>query len=244
MVPASVIGNSESGGSCHCAVDRCAVKRQSHRHQRTAGYSHQRGAEADREAVASHRGVPRQFVAQHQAVAPDQKFCRDQAGNQDECQLERVGWRDRGKGRPDDDTRHRGQRPAAHDLRKHEPALLVRAVGAHRRRHDDRHRGADAELHTHSLRYAENTEHLKQHRDDNRAAADAEQPGKDAGHDAGDHDACRQPCKLANHFVSKDLASAGAIVIARSKATKQSPLITHLAGDCFVAVLLAMTAPN
>jgi hypothetical protein len=38
-------------------------------------------------------------------------------------------------------------------------------------------------------------------RDRDAAAADAKQPGEDAGHDTGEHHACRQPCELTHHRV-------------------------------------------
>ena len=75
----------------------------------------------------------------------------------------------------------------------------MRAVGAQRGRHDDRKRGADAQLHPHGLGHAQQAEYLKQHWDDDGAAADAEQPGQHAGRDAGDQGTCRQQRNFANH---------------------------------------------
>ena len=60
----------------------------------------------------------------------------------------------------------------------------VREIGAERGRHDDRERGADAKLHAHIVGHAEHAEDFVQHRHDDGAAADAEQPGEDAGDNA------------------------------------------------------------
>ena len=63
-------------------------------------------------------------------------------------------------------------------------------------RHDDRDRGADAELHAHVLGHAERAEHLVQHRHDDAAAADAEQAGEKPGDDATADDRKREPADL------------------------------------------------
>ena len=44
-------------------------------------------------------------------------------------------------------------------------------IGPHRGRHDDGHRGSDAELHARVLGHAEKAEDLEQHWDDDGAAA-------------------------------------------------------------------------
>ena len=88
--------------------------------------------------------------------------------------------------------------PAAQHLVEHGALGAVRQIGADRGRHDDRERGADAQLHAHLVRHAENAEHLVEHRHDDGAAADAEQAGQKAGHDAADDDRGRQPEKLAD----------------------------------------------
>jgi hypothetical protein len=69
----------------------------------------------------------------------------------------------------------------------------MRAPGAQGGRHDDRERGADAELHAQLLRDLEMAKHLIERRYDDGAAADAEEAGKDAGGGAGDEDRQRQP---------------------------------------------------
>ena len=61
----------------------------------------------------------------------------------------------------------------------------MRLVRAPRRRKDDRQRGADAELHAHLFRHAEQPEELEQDRHDDGAAANPEEAGENAGDDAG-----------------------------------------------------------
>ena len=63
--------------------------------------------------------------------------------------------------------------------------------------HDDRDRGADTELKTHLLRHFEHAENLIEYRHDQRAAADAEQAGQNAGDGAARDNGEREPCKLA-----------------------------------------------
>jgi hypothetical protein len=46
-------------------------------------------------------------------------------------------------------------------------------------------------LHAHGLGHAEQAEHLEQDRNDDGAAADTEQPGENAGHNTGEHNADR-----------------------------------------------------
>ena len=64
----------------------------------------------------------------------------------------------------------------------------MRKIGADRRRQDDGERGANAKLHVHRFRHAEDAKHFVQHRHNNRAAADAEQAGKQSGDDTADDD--------------------------------------------------------
>ena len=60
--------------------------------------------------------------------------------------------------------------------------------GSHIGGNDDGDRGADAKLEDHRFRYAEDLEHLVEHRHDQRAAADAEQAGQDTGDKAAGDD--------------------------------------------------------
>jgi len=74
----------------------------------------------------------------------------------------------------------------------------VRKIRAHRGRQNDRDRSTDAKLHAHGLGHFEDGEHLVQHRYDDGAAADTEQPGKNSGDDAADDDGKREPGNLLN----------------------------------------------
>ena len=71
-------------------------------------------------------------------------------------------------------------------------------VSPDRRRHDDRKRGADAELHTDFFGNPEKAEHLEQHRNDNSAAANPEQSGEQPGNDSGGHHRDRNPDQFAD----------------------------------------------
>ena len=81
-----------------------------------------------------------------------------------------------------------------------------------RGRDDDRERGADAERHPHFERYAGEAEAFVEHRHQDRAAADAEQPGEKAGQRA---DRNQQQCEFeqflgieAGHHVLRAVVGA------------------------------------
>src|SRR5215207_3670749 len=74
----------------------------------------------------------------------------------------------------------------------------MRKVGPDRRRDDDRQRSPDAQLHAHFFRNAYDAKHLIKNRHDDRAAADAEHPGQNAGDEAAGNNGTREPKKLAD----------------------------------------------
>src|SRR5438105_4065010 len=69
----------------------------------------------------------------------------------------------------------------------------MRPIGPNGGRDYDRQRRPDAELHAQRLGHVDNPEDFKQNRDDDGAAANAEQSGEEAGDDSGD----RQPDQFA-----------------------------------------------
>ena len=79
-------------------------------------------------------------------------------------------------------------------------AALRGSARAQRRRHDDRERGADAQLHAHLLRHAEQPEDLEEDRNDDRAAANPEEPGENAGDDPDGHHRRREPDQIADRY--------------------------------------------
>ena len=72
----------------------------------------------------------------------------------------------------------------------------MRKIRADRRRQDDRERRTDAKLHVHRFRHAEDAKNFVQHRHNDRAAADAEQAGKQSGDDTAEDDGKGQPENL------------------------------------------------
>ena len=79
-------------------------------------------------------------------------------------------------------------RPLPHHVGQHRAGGAVREIGADIGRRHDRERGADAELHVHRVRHAEDAEHLVEHRHRDHAAADPEQSGEQAGDHAARED--------------------------------------------------------
>ena len=77
-----------------------------------------------------------------------------------------------------------GDRPRPHHVVEADALGAMGEIGAERGRHDDRERGADAELHADVLGNPERAKHLVEHRNDDAAAADAEQAGEEAGEHA------------------------------------------------------------
>src|SRR5438309_8923141 len=73
----------------------------------------------------------------------------------------------------------------------------MRPIGPNGRRDNDRQRRPDAELHAQRLGHVDNPEYFKQNRDDDGAAANAEQSGEEAGDDAGGDSGDRQPDQFA-----------------------------------------------
>ena len=135
-------------------------------------------AKPDGEAVERHRHGAGQLGAEIPAIAGEQKLGRDECRDQDEGDLEDRCRRKRRDHRAAADADDGRQRPEPDHFRHHQTLLAVREIGAHRRRQDDGDRGADAKLHAHRLRHVEHAKHFVEHRHDDGAAADAEQPGK------------------------------------------------------------------
>src|SRR5262245_3709384 len=63
---------------------------------------------------------------------------------------------------------------------------------------DDRDRRADAQLEADLVRHAEHPEHFVKHGNDERAAADSEKAGENAGDESGDDDQRRKQQELAH----------------------------------------------
>ena len=72
----------------------------------------------------------------------------------------------------------------------------MRPIRADRCRHDDGERGADAELHAYGIRHGEDVEHLVKDGHDDGAAANAEDPGEQAGDDPGGRGRSGKPSEL------------------------------------------------
>src|SRR5262245_61411384 len=100
--------------------------------------------------------------------------------------------------RADRYAKHRGHGPEPEDAGDHCTGRTVIEIRAKRGRHDDRERGADADLHPNLLGDAEHAEDLVEHRHDDGAAADAEQPSEHTGDDAANHDHPGKPGELAD----------------------------------------------
>src|ERR1700736_1435871 len=101
----------------------------------------------------------------------------------------------------------RRPRPQPHHLADALAAFAVRPIRADGGRHDDRERGADAQLHAHLFGHAEDAEHLVERRHDQGAAADAEQPGENAGHRAAEENRGGEPGKLPEGNVEEHVCS-------------------------------------
>src|SRR6516162_3679419 len=76
----------------------------------------------------------------------------------------------------------------------------MRPIGAHRSGHDDGQRGSDAELHADLFWYAEQAEHLEQHRNYDGAAANAEQTGEQTRNNSSSDNRDRKPGQLAERY--------------------------------------------
>ena len=207
--------HAKRGRGRDCAVDRPAVQGEDHVGDRAAADAHQRGGQADEEAIAAHGGAARQVVGEPPAVAADQELQGDHAPDQHEGELEHRGRRKAGDGGARRHADHGRHGPLPHHVHHHRALVAVDAEGEHVGRHDDRDRGPDAELEAHLVRHAEHAEHLVEDRNDEGAAADAEQPGQDAGDDAGDDDQGGEQQQLAHrhakhHFRLRRSPPAGA----------------------------------
>jgi len=83
----------------------------------------------------------------------------------------------------------------------------------------DRERGADAKLHVHRVRHAEETEHLVENRHRYHAAADAEQAGQDAGH----HPARHNTGGKQQQFIERHTEHAATLTAKRAGPPNQRP---------------------
>src|SRR5579862_4765715 len=78
-------------GGCDRIVDWLAVEREHDVGERAAADPHERAREADDKAIASHRHCAGQIRAEVPAIASEEKFHSDEAGNQHEGDLEDGG---------------------------------------------------------------------------------------------------------------------------------------------------------
>jgi hypothetical protein len=150
-----------------------------------------------------HGRAVRQVVGKPPLFVPEQQFCGNDAGHDGKRDLEqgrRGDGRERRAGRDPGNGR---QRPCANHIRQPDAGRAVGKIGAERRRHDDRKRGPDAELHADFFRDTKRAKHFVEHRDDDAAAANAEQAGEDAGRHAAAGNRGRQQGKfLKRHACS------------------------------------------
>ena len=168
-------------------MDRPAVEGHQQVRKQSAAYAHQGGEDAYEEAVDFHQEPLREIVAELPGRTRQQQAGGGRPGHGDEHDLEQPLRRvTRGDAAGDHASQHR-QPPRLEDFGVDRAPEVMRPPGANRGRDDDGKRGADTQRHPHLQRHACKSEAFVEHRDQDRAAANAEHACEKTGERADRH---------------------------------------------------------